>query len=73
MALRDQKRGFLLGSGDHIQRLDADDLLSPDKSSRLLEALNKSRGNQTFFLQAGRRSRSAPIRQISSLRPRVAI
>jgi glycosyltransferase involved in cell wall biosynthesis len=40
---------FSLSQGDYIQWLDADDLLSPDKIARQVEALNECRGNRTLL------------------------
>jgi glycosyltransferase involved in cell wall biosynthesis len=40
---------FSLAQGDYIQWLDADDLLSPDKIAKQMEAVQKSRSKQTLF------------------------
>src|SRR5271157_2376967 len=38
-----------LSQGDYIQWLDADDLLSPDKIARQMEAANETRGSRTLL------------------------
>jgi glycosyltransferase involved in cell wall biosynthesis len=40
---------FSLAQGDYIQWLDADDLLSPDKITKQMEAAQKTQSNRTLF------------------------
>lgn len=40
---------FSLAQGDYVQWLDADDLLSPDKISKQMEAAEKSQSKRTLF------------------------
>jgi glycosyltransferase involved in cell wall biosynthesis len=40
---------FSLAQGDYIQWLDADDLLSPDKIAKQMEAVEKSQSERTLF------------------------
>jgi len=40
---------FSLARGDYIQWLDADDLLSPDKIAKQMEAMEKSQSKRTLF------------------------
>jgi glycosyltransferase involved in cell wall biosynthesis len=44
-----RNHAFSLSQGDYIQWLDADDLLSPDKVQRQMEASEKIRSNRTLF------------------------
>ena len=44
-----RNRAFSLSRGDYIQWLDADDLMSPDKITRQLQALGKSRNNRILL------------------------
>jgi glycosyltransferase involved in cell wall biosynthesis len=44
-----RNHAFSLSQGDYIQWLDADDLLSPDKVQRQMEAADKIRSNRTLF------------------------
>jgi glycosyltransferase involved in cell wall biosynthesis len=44
-----RNHAFSLSQGDYIQWLDADDLLSPDKVQRQMEASDKIRSNRTLF------------------------
>jgi glycosyltransferase involved in cell wall biosynthesis len=44
-----RNKAFELSHGDYIQWLDADDLLSPDKISKQVDALKESRSNRTLL------------------------
>jgi glycosyltransferase involved in cell wall biosynthesis len=44
-----RNRAFSLCHGDYIQWLDADDMLSPDKVTRQMEALDRCRGKRTLL------------------------
>ena len=44
-----RNRAFALSQGDYIQWLDADDLLSPDKIARQMEAAEKSQNKRILF------------------------
>jgi glycosyltransferase involved in cell wall biosynthesis len=47
-----RNHAFALSQGDHIQWLDADDLLSPDKIQKQLEALGERAGKSTLLSSA---------------------
>ena len=44
-----RNKAFALCQGDHIQWLDADDLLSPDKISKQMDAADRYPGKRTLF------------------------
>ena len=44
-----RNKAYSLCQGDYIQWLDADDLLSPDKIAKQMEAVEKSQSKQTLF------------------------
>lgn len=62
-----RNHAFSLCQGDYIQWLDADDLLSPDKVARQMEALERSPGNKTlissgwaYFMYRARKAKFVP-------------
>src|SRR5947207_15939264 len=44
-----RNKAFSLSRGDYIQWLDADDLLSPDKVARQMEAVGEAADGRTLF------------------------
>jgi glycosyltransferase involved in cell wall biosynthesis len=71
-----RNRAYSLSQGDYIQWLDADDLLSPDKIAKQVEALDRFPGSRTlpssgwgYFMYRPRKTRFSPSPLWSDLSP----